>query len=190
MANSHELYNGKAKVVAADGRIPTEKELAKLPERDRDNALFLIFDCETTEETPTRTFKVEVEISHRELSGKALEWNRREDGKMPTQVDVSIKSLVQQGLLTKGATEADILSAIAKDNVGKVVNIKVTEDMKDDGTFWPARARFVSAFRRLTGNALAERLAAFRDGKPAPKASEDPSATMPPAPADTDDIPF
>ena len=130
-----------------------------------------------------------------ELTGKALEWNKREDGRTPTQIDVTLKDLVKQGLLAQGATEADLGAAMAEGNLGREVTIAVSEDPKGDGTYWPARARFVSPYARLTGAAAAERVAAFLSGKPAPKVQASAPATAPggvPAPeeGDPDDMPF
>jgi hypothetical protein len=168
------------------------KQLEKLPECDRECALQLVFDVQTAEKDPRR-FDVKVEISHRELTGKALEWNKREDGKTPTQIDIALKDLKKQDLLPKGATEADIGGAVADANLGREVTIAVSEDPKGDGTYWPARARFVSPYARLTGAAAAERVAAFLSGKPAPKvqasAAEAPAGV--PAPEDDpNDMPF
>lgn len=192
MEGKREIYKGKATIMNIGCEELPAKQLEKLPECDRECALQLVFDVQTAEKDPRR-FDVKVEISHRELTGKALEWNKREDGKTPTQIDIALKDLKKQELLPKGATEADIGGAVADANLGREVTIAVSEDPKDDGTYWPARARFVSPYARLTGAAAAERVAAFLSGKPAPKvqasAAEAPAGV--PAPEDDpNDMPF
>ena len=192
MSEKNTIYRGKATIMNIGAEELTEKMLEKLPEGDRETALMLVFDVQTAEPDPRR-FDVKVEISHRELTGKALEWNKREDGKTPTQIDIALKDLKKQELLPKGATEADIGGAVADANLGREVTIAVSEDPKGDGTYWPARARFVSPYARLTGAAAAERVAAFLSGKPAPKvqasAAEAPAGV--PAPEDDpNDMPF
>ena len=193
MEGKREIYKGKATIMNIGCEELPAKQLEKLPECDRECALQLVFDVQTAEKDPRR-FDVKVEISHRELTGKALEWNKREDGKTPTQIDIALKDLKKQELLPKGATEADIGGAVADANLGREVTISVTEGAKkDDGTFWPPRARFVSPYARLTGAAAADRLAAFLSGKPAPKvqasAAEAPAGV--PAPKDDpNDMPF
>lgn len=185
MEGKREIYKGKATIMNIGCEELPAKQLEKLPECDRECALQLVFDVQTAEKDPRR-FDVKVEISHRELTGKALEWNKREDGKTPTQIDIALKDLKKQELLPKGATEADIGGAVADANLGREVTIAVSEDPKGDGTYWPARARFVSPYARLTGAAAAERVAAFLSGKPAPKvqasAAEAPAGV--PAPED------
>lgn len=192
MEGKREIYKGKATIMNIGCEELPAKQLEKLPECDRECALQLVFDVQTAEKDPHR-FDVKVEISHRELTGKALEWNKREDGKTPTQIDIALKDLKKQELLPKGATEADIGGAVADANLGREVTIAVSEDPKGDGTYWPARARFVSPYARLTGAAAAERVAAFLSGKPAPKvqasAAEAPAGV--PAPEDDpNDMPF
>jgi hypothetical protein len=192
MEGKREIYKGKATIMNIGCEELPAKLLEKLPECDRECALQLVFDVQTAEKDPRR-FDVKVEISHRELTGKALEWNKREDGKTPTQIDIALKDLKKQELLPKGATEADIGGAVADANLGREVTIAVSEDPKGDGTYWPARARFVSPYARLTGAAAAERVAAFLSGKPAPKvqasAAEAPAGV--PAPEDDpNDMPF
>ena len=193
MEGKREIYKGKATIMNIGCEELPAKQLEKLPECDRECALQLVFDVQTAEKDPRR-FDVKVEISHRELTGKALEWNKREDGKTPTQIDIALKDLKKQELLPKGATEADIGGAVADANLGREVTISVTEgEKKDDGTLWPPRARFVSPYARLTGAAAADRLAAFLSGKPAPKvqasAAEAPAGV--PAPEDDpNDMPF
>jgi hypothetical protein len=194
MSEKNTIYRGKATIMNIGAEELTEKMLEKLPEGDRETALMLVFDVQTAEPDPRR-FDVKLEVSHRELTGKALEWNKREDGRTPTQIDVTLKDLVKQGLLAQGATEADLGAAMAEGNLGREVTISVTEDAKGDGTFWPPRARFVSPFARLQGAAAADRLAAFISGKPAPKVQASAPATAPggvPAPeeGDPDDMPF
>lgn len=192
MNEKNTIYRGKATIMNIGAEELTEKMLEKLPESDRETALMLVFDVQTAEPDPRR-FDVKLEVSHRELTGKALEWNKREDGKTPTQIDIALKDLKKQELLPKGATEADIGGAVADANIGREVTIAVSEDPKGDGTYWPARARFVSPYARLTGAAAAERVAAFLSGKPAPKvqasAAEAPAGV--PAPEDDpNDMPF
>ena len=192
MEGKREIYKGKATIMNIGCEELSAKQLEKLPECDRECALQLVFDVPTAEKDPRR-FDVKVEISHRELTGKALEWNKREDGKTPTQIDIALKDLKKQELLPKGATEADIGGAVADANLGREVTIAVSEDLKGDGTYWPARARFASPYARLTGAAAAERVAAFLSGKPAPKvqasAAEAPAGV--PAPEDDpNDMPF
>ena len=194
MSEKNTIYRGKATIMNIGAEELTEKMLEKLPVGDRKTALMLIYDVQTAEPDPRR-FDVKIEISHRELTGKALEWNKREDGRTPTQIDVTLKDLVKQGLLAQGATEADLGAAMAEGNLGREVTISVTEDAKGDGTFWPPRARFISPFARLQGAAAADRLAAFISGKPAPKVQASAPATAPggvPAPeeGDPDDMPF
>ena len=194
MSEKNTIYRGKATIMNIGAEELTEKMLEKLPESDRETALMLVFDVQTAEKDPRR-FDVKVEISHRELTGKALEWNKREDGRTPTQIDVTLKDLVKQGLLAQGATEVDLGAAMAEGNLGREVTISVTEDAKGDGTVWPPRARFISPFARLQGAAAADRLAAFISGKPAPKVQASAPATAPggvPAPeeGDPDDMPF
>lgn len=191
-----EIYKGKARIINIGTEEFTEKYYDKLPECDRGVAFQIVFDVKTAEANSQR-FDVKCEISHRELTGKALEWNKREDGRTPTQIDITLKDLIKQGLLPKGATEADIGGALADANIGKEVTIAVTEDPKGDGTYWPARARFISPFARLTGKAAIDRVAAFLSGKPMPKVQASAAATPPggiPAPAeepvDDDDMPF
>lgn len=167
-----EIYRGKATIMNIGCEEMSEKMKEKLPEADRECALLMVFDVQTAESV-ARRFDVKVEISHRELTGKALEWNRREDGKTPTQIDIALKDLKKQGLLPAGATETDIGGAMADANIGREVVISVTEDAKGDGTYWLPRARFVSPFARLSGAAAADRLAAFLGGKPAPKDEEE-----------------
>lgn len=191
MANSREIYNGKARITAAGADpIVNEKMLAKLPPRDRDNAMELVYEVETEESEP-RKFRIRLELSHRELSGRMLEiYRSKVEGRAPCQVDVAIDTLVRQGLLPKGATEADLGIAVAEDTTGREVSVSIYEDMKDDGTYWPAKGRFVSPRRMLTGNALAARFAAFAAGKPAAASvSESPAPAAVPAP-DDDDMPF
>ena len=192
MEGKREIYKGKATIMNIGCEELPAKQLEKLPECDRECALQLVFDVQTAEKDPRR-FDVKVEISHRELTGKALEWNKREDGKTPTQIDIALKDLKKQELLPKGATEADIGGAVADANLGREVTIAVSEDPKGDGTYWPARARFVSPYARLTGAAAAERVAAFLSGKPAPKvqasAAEAP-AGVPVPEDDPNDMPF
>jgi hypothetical protein len=192
MEGKREIYKGKATIMNIGCEELPQKLLEKLPECDRECALQLVFDVQTAEKDPRR-FDVKVEISHRELTAKAPEWNKREDGKTPTQIDIALKDLKKQELLPKGATEADIGGAVADANLGREVTIAVSEDPKGDGTYWPARARFVSPYARLTGAAAAERVAAFLSGKPAPKvqasAAEAPAGV--PAPEDDpNDMPF
>lgn len=192
MSEKHEIYRGKARIINIGVEEMTEKMMEKLPERDRGTAFFIVFDCETMDGNSAR-WDVKVEVSHRELTGKALEWNKREDGQTPTQLDIAVKDLVKQGLLAKGSTERDIGAAMADDNIGREVTICVSEDAKGDGTFWPARGRFISPFARLTGAAAADRMAAFLSGKkPEPRVDERPAPT--PAPEDDatadDDMPF
>jgi len=194
MSEKNTIYRGKATIMNIGAEELTEKMLEKLPESDRETALMLVFDVQTVEADPRR-FDVKLEVSHRELTGKALEWNRREDGRTPTQIDVTIKDLVKQGLLAQGATEADLGAAMADGNLGREVTISVTEDAKGDGTFWPPRARFISPFARLQGSAAADRLAAFISGKPAPKVQASAPATAPggvPAPEEDnpEEMPF
>ncbi len=191
--SKREVYRGAAKIINIGAEEMPEKMKAKLPESDRENAFFLVFDVETAERDPRR-FDVKCEISHRELTGKALEWNRREDGKTPTQIDVTVKDLVRQGLLARGSSEADLGGAMADANIGRPVTILVTEDPRGDGTYWPARARFVSPFSRVMGTAAADRMAAFISGKPAPKVQTSAPETKAggvPAPEDgVEDMPF
>ena len=193
--DKREIYKGKAKIINIGAEELTEKQKAALPEADRECALVLVFDVETAETDPRR-FDVKTEISHRELTGRALEWNRREDGRTPTQIDIALKELKKQGLLPKGATEADIGGAMADANIGREVTIMVAEDAKGDGTYWPPRARFISPYSRLTGAAAADRLAAFLTGKPAKSAGSAGSEAAPPqssgvpAPEDDDEMPF
>jgi hypothetical protein len=194
MEGKREIYKGKATIMNIGCEELPAKQLEKLPECDRECALQLVFDVQTAEKDPRR-FDVKVEISHRELTGKALEWNKREDGKTPTQIDIALKDLKKQELLPKGATEADIGGAVADANLGREVTIAVSEDPKGDGTYWPARARFVSPYARLTGTAAAERVAAFLSGKPAPKVQASAPATAPggvPAPEEDnpEEMPF
>lgn len=193
MSEKNTIYRGKATIMNIGAEELTEKQLEKLPDGDRATALFIVFDVQTAEAV-ARRFDVKCEVSHRELTGRALEWNRREDGRTPTQIDVTLKDLIRQGLLPKGATEADLGAAMADANIGREVTISVTEDAKGDGTYWPPRARFISPFSRLQGTAAADRLAAFITGKPAPKVAESAPATPVggiPAPADDpDDLPF
>ena len=195
MADKREIYKGKARIVNIGAEEFGEKYLEKLPESDRGVAFQLVYDVETAENDPQR-FDVKLEISHRELTGKALEWNRREDSKTPTQIDITLKDLIKQGLLPKGATECDIGAAMAETNIGREVTITVTEDAKPDGGYYLPRARFMSPYARLTGSAAAERFAAFLSGKPAPKVQVSEPATPVggvPAPADDvdlDDMPF
>ena len=194
MSEKNTIYRGKATIINIGAEELTEKMLEKLPEGDRETALMLVFDVQTAESDPRR-FDVKLEVSHRELTGKALEWNKREDGRTPTQIDVTLKDLVKQGLLAQGATEADLGAAMAEGNLGREVTISVTEDAKGAGTYWPPRARFISPFARLQGAAAADRLAAFISGKPAPKVQASAPATAPggvPAPeeGDPDDMPF
>lgn len=192
--DKREIYKGKARIINIGTDEFAEKYYDKLPECDRGVAFQIVFDVETMERD-TRRFDVKCEISHRELTGKALEWNKREDGRTPTQLDIALKDLIKQGLLPKGATEADIGGALADANIGKEVTIIVTEDPKGDGTYWPARARFISPFARLTGKAAIDRVTAFLSGKPMPKVQAS-AAVAPvggvPAPADDadDDMPF
>ena len=184
------VYRGKARIVNLGTEDLPERTKERLPERDRDNAFYLVYDVETDEQTPRR-FDVKCEISHRELTGKALEWNRREDGKTPTQIDLTIKDLVKQGLLHRGATEVDLGGALADAHIGRDVFVVVSEDPRGDGTYWPAKARFASPYARLTGAAAADRMAAFVKGTAyTPPA---PIETPPPVPApneDPDDLPF
>lgn len=195
MSEKNTIYRGKATIMSIGAEEMTEKMLAELPESDRETALMLVFDVQTDEPDPRR-FDVKLEVSHRELTGKALEWNKREDGKTPTKIDVTLKDLVRQGLLPQGATEADLGAVMADGNRGREVTISVTEGAKkDDGTFWPPRAWFISPFARLQGAAAANRLAAFISGKPAPKVQASAPATAPggvPAPeeGDPEDMPF
>ena len=194
MSEKNTIYRGKATIMNIGAEEMTEKMLAELPGGDRETALMLVFDVQTAESDPRR-FDVKLEVSHRELTGKALEWNKREDGRTPTQIDVTLKDLVKQGLLAQGATEADLGAAMAEGNLGREVTISVTEDAKGDGTFWPPRARFISPFARLQGAAAADRLAAFISGKPAPKVQASAPATAPggvPAPEEDspEEMPF
>lgn len=188
-----EIYRGKARIMNIGAEDLPDYAKTKLPERDRETAFMLVYDVETLEATPRR-FDVKEEISHRELSGKALEWNKREDGRTPTQIDIAIKDLIRQGLLAKGATEADLGSAMADALLGREVFINVTQDANPNrpGEFYPERARFISAFARATGSAAASRMAAFISGKP--YTPPQPTAPAPvPAPEDSvdpDDLPF
>lgn len=162
----NEIYKGKARIVNIGAEELAKWAKEKLNDADRENAFDLVFECET-QETPPRRFAVKCEISHRTLTGKALEWYRRPDGKTPTALDITLKDLKKQGLLTKDATEADIGAVMADAYIGREVTISVTEDAREDGTYWPPRARFASPFTRLTGQAAANRFAAFLTGKPA-----------------------
>lgn len=190
-----EVYRGHAKIAEIAGVEMREYELKQLSEADRLNAFKIVYRCNAEDGA---TYDVEIEVSHRELKGKMLEYFKREDGETPTQMDVSIRSLVQQGILQKGATEADVGNAFADALIGKDVIISVTQDPKNDGTggFFNPRARFVKdSLPRLKGGDLAARFAAFRSGKPAPKPA--PTATVieapaqaPAAPQDAEDLPF
>lgn len=194
--NSRTIYFGKAIIMNVGAEeITSEKALAKLPPRDHGNAMYLVYDVKTAE-TDERRFDVKVELSHRELAGRMLEiYREKVEGRTPSQIDVAIDALVRQGILPKGATEADIGLAIADSLCGKEVTVNVSEDMKDDGTFWPAKARFASPYQRLKGSDLAARMAAFTAGKPVEKVEPAPSATNTgiPAPDETscdDGVPF
>lgn len=178
----NEIYKGKARIVNIGAEELAKWAKDKLNEADRENAFDLVFECETNE-TPPRRFAVKCEISHRTLTGKALEWYKRPDGKTPTALDITLKDLKKQELLAKDATEADIGAVMADAYIGREVTISVTEDSKDDGTYWPPRARFASPFARLTGQAAANRFAAFLTGKPA-------AAKVEAVEDDNDPIPF
>lgn len=196
--NSRQIYYGKAVIMNVNAEeITGEKMLAKLPARDHGNAMMLVYDVQTSETDPRR-FDVKVELSHRELAGRMLEiYREKVEGHTPSQMDVSIDMLVRQGILPKGATEQDIGLAIADSLCGKEVTVSVNEDMKDDGTYWPPKARFASAYQRLRGAELAERMKAFIAGKPVEKSApvSAPTATSMgiPAPDETagdDGVPF
>ena len=100
MSEKNTIYRGKATIMSIGAEEMTEKMLAELPESDRETALMLVFDVQTAEADPRR-FDVKLEVSHRELTGKALEWNKREDGKTPTQIDIALKDLKKQELLPR-----------------------------------------------------------------------------------------
>ena len=188
-----EIYRGHATIAEIAGDEMRDYEKKQLSDADKLNAFKLVYRCEATN---GGVYDVEIEISHRELKGKMLEYFKREDGETPTQMDVSIRSLVQQGILKKGATEADIGSAFAQTIIGKDVIISVTQDPKNDGTggYYSPRARFVKdSLPRLTGGDLAARFAAFRSCKPAPKPTRqtiEAAPTPPPAPEDENNLPF
>lgn len=194
MANdSHEIYRGKAVVMNVEFEGVEDWrdwEKKNLPEADKSNAFKIVYDVALDNANGER-HDVKVEISHRELSGKALEWNKREDGQTPTQIDIALKTLKGQGLLPKDAkSEADLDTAFGDGVVGKEVTVRVYEDAKGDGTYYPVRAAFCSAFARLRGADMAARLAAFRSGKPAPVPTEkgDPSVKPQVIPAPLDDV--
>ncbi len=198
MTNQHEIYRGKAVIVnvefegVEDWRDWEKRELS---ESDKINAFKIVYDV-ALGDTNGERHDVKVEISHRELKGKALEWNRREDGQTPTQIDIALKTLKGQGLLPKSAmSEVDLDAACGDDVCGREVWVRVYEDAKDDDTYYPPKASFCSKFKRISGDDRAARLAAFKSGKPTPttasvvRSSAQPSGV--PAPDDfDDDLPF
>ena len=198
-SNQHELYRGKAVIMGVnfegvDDWFDWEKK--NLPEADKLNAFKIVYDCALGDANGER-HDVKVEISHRELSGKALEWNRREDGATPTQIDIALKTLKGQGLLPKDAkSEADLDPACDDALCGREVFVRIYEEPRGDGTYYPARAAFCAKYQRITGADKAARLAAFKAGRPAPAATAaatvapSAQAVSIPAPDDAEDMPF
>jgi len=189
---SINIYRGKATISEVYISEMSEQQLSKLPEADKYNAFMLVFVCK--ELYGEETHEVKLEVSHRELSGKMLSFYSREDGSLPTQMDVTLRSLSSQGILPKGAKEADIANAVDPEVIGHTVNIWVTEDEKPDGGYWPPKGRFCSEFSRLSGGDAQSRIAAFISGKPAQKVDsfvkKSHKVDSVPAPIDDDDVPF
>jgi len=190
-----DLYRGTAIImgVSIEG-VDDWKEWEKrdLSETDKTNAFKIIYDVAEGDANGAR-HDIKIEVSHRELKGDMIEWFKREDGALPSQIDVALRSLVQQGILKRGATEDDLALAIDDDLCGRDVTVRVYEEQDDKGRWWP-RCVFASKFQRITGADKAARLAAFLSGKPAPKPSASvaaPSQNAIPAPADdNEEMPF
>ena len=106
MSEKNTIYRGKATIMNIGAEELTEKMLEKLPESDRETALMLVFDVQTAESDPRR-FDVKLEVSHRELTGKALEWNKREDGRTPTQIDIALNVCKKKHLTSIRSSGAD-----------------------------------------------------------------------------------
>jgi len=191
---TRDIYRGKAVIISIELQgVEDWKEFERrnLSENDKMNAFKAFYEVAEGDEGGTR-HRVIIEFSHRELRGDMLDYYKREDGSIPTQMDAAIRPLVQQGLLAKGAKEADIGDALDDSLVGREVYIRAYEELGKDGAKWWPRCVFASKIQRLTGADKAARLAAFLGGKPAPKptaVTADASA-MPSAPADDDDMPF
>lgn len=195
--NAHEIYRGRAVIMAVEVEGVEDWfdwEKKNLSEADRATAFKIVYGCACGDANGDR-YEVKVEVSNRELVGKALEWNRREDGGTPTQIDIAVKSLKQQGLLPRDATGVeDIGPALDDSLVGREVTIRVYEEPKDDGTFYRPKAVFASKFARITGDEKLARLAAFKAGKPvaapAPKKPAKSANVAIPAPLEDEEPPF
>ena len=190
---TRELYRGKAIIMninlefVADWKDWEKKNLSLV---DLESAFKIVYNVAEGDAQGAR-HEVKIEASHRELSGKMLDFYKREDGTAPTQIDVALRSLKQQGLCA-GASEADLAAAIEDANCGKIVTIRAFEEQSDDGKWWP-RCTFASKFQRVSGGEKAALLAAFLAGKAYKPATSEPAAaaTAIPAPADdADDMPF
>lgn len=196
MAESRTIYSGSAKIVEISVEDVPKWVAAKLPAND-ENACMLVH----TVETPNGSrYDVKTELTHRELSGNLLRvFSAKVEGRSPSQMDVAIEQLVRQGLLKKPnkdtAPEAiingyDITSAADESLIGKTVTVAVTEDVRDDGGYFPPKARF-TAFVRQHGADAADRLARLAGLKPKPRPAPQAPAPAPvPAPADDEDLPF
>ena len=187
MAESRTIYSGSAKIVEISVEDVPKWVAAKLSAND-ENACMLVH----TVETPNGSrYDVKTELTHRELSGNLLrKFSQKIEGRAPSQMDVAIEQLVRQGLLDKGATEADLAKAADESLIGKPVTVAVTEDVRDDGGYFPPKARF-TAFVRQHGADAADRLARLAGLKPKPRPAPQAPAPAPvPAPADDEDLPF
>jgi len=194
-----DLYRGKATIISVyfEGVEDWQDwEKKNLPERDIENAFKIVYAVAEGGADGAR-HEVKVECSHRELGGEMLTYYKREDGAIPTQMDVAIRSLVKQGLLARGAQEANIAEATDDALVGREVKIRAYEELGNDGETWWPRCTFCSASQMISGADKEARIAAFLAGKPATKtkAATAPTkaAAIPTAPAedvDPDDPPF
>lgn len=184
-----ELYRGKAVIMGVSFQGVEdwmEWERKNLPASDANNAFKIVYDVAEGDQHGAR-HDVAVEVSHRELKGKMLEFYHREDGAVPTQVDVAIRSLVGQGLMPKGATESDLAAAIDDGLCGRTVFIRAYEEQSAKNGKWYPRCTFASPRNRIEGaDNKAARLAAFLSGKAAPKPVEAPAPTQ----DEVDDLPF
>lgn len=190
-----DLYRGTAIImgVSIEGADDwKEWEKRDLSDVDKTNAFKIVYDVAEGDAQGAR-HDIKVEVSHRELKGAMLDWFEREDGAMPTQIDVALRSLVGQDILRRGATENDIALAVDDSLIGRAVTVRAYEEQSDDGKWWP-RCVFASKFARITGADKAARVAAFLSGKPAPAPSASvaaPAQNAIPAPADDDiEMPF
>jgi len=191
-----DIYRGTAIImgVSIEGVDDwREWEKRDLSETDKGNAFKIVYDIAEGDANGAR-HEIKVEVSHRELKGSMLEWFKREDGKMPTQIDVALRSLVQQGIISRGATENAIALAVDDSLIGRTVTVRAYEEQGYDGNWWP-RCVFASKFTRLTGDDKAARVASFLSGKPAPAPSASvaaPAQNAIPAPSDdgVDEMPF